>query len=268
MLQASQRGRMTLLTSPVLEKETRVRFVFSGRTGGVGTGHFEGLNLSYNVGDDPSIVRENRSLLAEQLGVPLSRWVLCRQVHGTGVAVVGGLQEGRGATDRNSGIPRTDGLVTSSCGTAIGVLTADCVPLIIVEPVAPAVAVIHAGWRGVLSGIAAVGVGKLAKRSNGAPGTMYAFVGPHIGPCCMEVGEDVASLFAEAFGDGVLKGTEKSLVDLRAAVGQQLVGAGLPESHIFDGGLCTACSQDYFSFRGDPECGRQISLAWIEEGGS
>jgi polyphenol oxidase len=188
---------------------------------------------------------------------------MCRQVHGTAVVDIGGLERGRGAFDHRSGIPRTDALVSRVPGLMIGVLTADCVPLVLVEPSTPCVAVVHAGWRGVLAGIALRAASRLSKKSGAGADKIIALIGPHIGPCCLEVGDDVGSEFRSEFGAGIVTGEVKQTVDLRAAIEGQLVSAGFRTENITDSGICTACSDDYFSFRREADCGRQGAFTAI-----
>jgi polyphenol oxidase len=263
VLERVVRGGVQILTSPILEEECGVRAAFTSRIGGASSGPFESLNLSFNVGDYPELVADNREALAQSLGIPVSGWVMCRQVHGTAVADVGSLEIGRGSTDHRSGIPRTDALVSCVPGITAGVLTADCVPLILVEPSKPCVAVVHAGWRGVLAGIALRATSRLSMRSGTGAQNVVALIGPHIGPCCLEVGGDVASRFRSEFGEDVVTGKGRQTLDLRAAIEAQLISAGLSPDNITDSGICTACSDDYFSFRQDAGCGRQGAFASI-----
>jgi len=168
VLERVERGGLQILSVPGLEEEFGVRAAFTSRLGGSSSGTFHGLNLSYNVGDRPELVAANREKVARALCVPVGRWVLGRQVHGTAVARVGCVEAGRGAFDHRSGIPRADALMTTTPGLLAGVLTADCVPIIVLEPSTPSIAVVHAGWRGVLAGIAARVVVRLSKRSGHA----------------------------------------------------------------------------------------------------
>lgn len=267
MLERVERGALALIASPGLEAEKGISIAFTGRRGGRGSGPYADLNISYNVGDDRSVVASNRGVVSSALEMPEADWVLCQQVHGTAVADVGLLEKGRGALDHWSALARTDALVTTQQGIALGVLTADCVPLILVDPGLPAIAVVHAGWRGVLSGIAVRGLERLVKRSGGAPGGILAFIGPHIGPCCMDVGDDVAAMFSGEFGDPAVAGTEgRHTLDLAAACKQQLARSGVKRANIFEARVCTACSDEHFSFRRDPVCGRQMAVACIREG--
>jgi len=263
MLERVNRGGLDMLAAGQLEKRGFV-VAFSGRQGGSSVGDYAGLNLSYKVGDDSRAVNSNRKLLAEALGIPVEQWVLPQQVHGCTVNEVGVNETGRGAMDFASGIPGTDGLATEMSDVAIGVLTADCLPVVFVALKGRAVAVAHAGWRGVLGGIAIVAAKKLAAFCGSGTAELYAFIGPHIRSCCMEVDAVVAGLFEDRFKGAVVRpSTEgKSLVDLEFACRQQLTGAGLIPRNVFDAGICTVCDPGYFSYRGSGgTCGRQGAIA-------
>lgn len=149
MLERVTRRGLEMLVARDLE-ERGLLVAFTGRDGGTSYGPFSSLNLSFKVGDDRRAVSANRRRVSDSLGIPLEAWVLPQQVHGRSIAVAGRLEVGRGAVDFASGIPRTDGLVTVLRGVAIGVLTADCLPVAMIAPSGPGVAMAHAGWRGVL----------------------------------------------------------------------------------------------------------------------
>jgi YfiH family protein len=271
MLHRINRGGLDIITAGQLEEHGFI-VAFSGRMGGTSVGDYAGLNLSYNVGDDPRAVCSNRKLLAESLGLPVEKWVLPRQVHGCDVNEVGVEEAGRGAMDFASGIPGKDGLVTRTKGLALGVLTADCVPIVMIAPRRHALAVVHAGWRGVLGGIAAAAARKLARLGGCQTREVYGLIGPHIGSCCMEVGAAVAESFDERFNKAAIWSSPegKLFADLETACRSQLEEAGLIRGNVFSAGVCTMCDPGYFSYRGSGgTCGRQGAVAAIvdESGG-
>ncbi len=266
MLQHVERSGLDLLVAPEF-LERGVLVAFTGVDGGLSAGPFSSLNLSYNVGDDRDAVAENRRRVAEAIGVPVEKWVLCGQVHGRRVQQVTSLEVGRGAVDHESAIPRTDGLVTELQGVAISVLTADCLPVVITAP-GPGVAVAHAGWRGVLAGTAVVASGMLAKKLGCSAREITCFIGPHIGACCMEADAGLAERFRSRFGDSVVRPAHdgKAKIDLEAACRIQLESAGLLPGAIFSARECTECSERLFSYRRSMGvCGRQGGFAAILE---
>lgn len=264
MLEPVLKRGMKILTDPRASK-IGTTVAFTGRDGGVSKGPYSSLNLSYNVGDDWRDVRDNRKKVGEFLGVDPNRWVLCQQVHGARVARAGPLEKGRGGLDYWSALPRTDALITRTPGIAIGVLTADCMPVILVAPGSGWVGIAHAGWRGVLAGVVAAALKELVGRSGCLPSEVAAYAGPHIGPCCFEVGDEVSSRFKEKYGDETVSSKEgTSKVDLYEAVSRQLVRKGMLRERVVDSGICTVCGEGYFSYRASSGLtGRQAGLVAV-----
>lgn len=228
---------------------------FSERTGGVSAGSFAALNLSFSVGDDPAAVRENRRRLAR--GLALSSFALAGLSHGARVARVGRGRSGAGFEDPAGVVPGADALVASSPEVAVSVTTADCVPLVLASSAEGRVAVVHAGWRGLAKGIIA---GVL--RSFERPADVLAAVGPAIGPCHYEVGEDVALAVAAATGTGAVtrRAGGRLFLDLPATTVRQLRNAGVRRIGVAE--LCTACERGrFFSHRRDGTTGRQAAVA-------
>jgi len=265
MLEAVFRNGIHLIEAPSLEIELGVRAAFTCRDGGVSRGPFSSFNLSYNVGDNRSDVTSNRDRLQESMGIAMKNWVYCRQVHGVTATVVGPLQVGRGSTDFLSAIPRCDSLVTRLERAVLVVLTADCAPVVMVAPGGDAVSVAHVGWRGALAGVVTVALGKLTGTACCNPGGVIALIGPHIGPCCLEVSEEVAKRFKIRFGDEVIVGRPPAVaIDLGAACRRELEEAGVMSGNIFHTDICTKCDDSYFSYRGySGTTGRQAGLVAI-----
>jgi polyphenol oxidase len=202
--------------------------LFTTRRGGVSEGPYASLNLGLWTDDDPGCVQLNRERVQVQVGA--SRLAQGRQVHGTRVVVDG------------QGIDEADGQVISGRGVAAVVLVADCLPVALAGP--ERVGVVHAGWRGLAAGVLEGGVE--------ATGAVAAAIGPGIGPCCYEVGDDVRAVF----------GTSERTLDLKAIARARLEAAGVRDIH--DCGLCTSCDAErFFSHRRDRGVtGRQAGLAW------
>jgi YfiH family protein len=211
--------------------------LFTTRRGGVSEGPFASLNLGTQTGDDRDRVAANRERVRALAGA--GRLAQGRQVHGSRVVVDA------------DGVEDADGQVVTGMGVAPIVLVADCVPIALVAP--EAVAMLHAGWRGLAGAIVAEGVGAL--RRAGA-GRVAAAIGPAAGGCCYAVGEEVRAAF----------GTGERTLDLAAIARGQLAAAGVDE--IADVGLCTMCAHDehgprFFSHRRDGGVtGRQAGLVW------
>jgi YfiH family protein len=164
-----------------------------------------------------------------------------------------------------------DGMITAAPGIFLGVLTADCVPMLLVAPQKKVVAAVHAGWRGTLAGIARKAVTLLKENYGADPQEIEAALGPAIDSCCYEVGSDVLEPMRGRWGalaDRAIRSVDgKTYLDLRALNRGILEAAGVPPSKIHQVGPCTCCArEDYFSYRRErAETGRQISLiGWSE----
>jgi len=228
------------------------RVLFTTRVGGESTGVFSSLNLDPRSEDDPTAVARNRARVAALVG---RRVISPVQVHG--LRVVGAAEY----VQEPPGSP-CDGLTIHADideGLAALLLFADCVPVVLCGEVD--MAVIHAGWRGVLGGIVQQG----GRALMGAPGT--AVIGPSIGPCCFTAAEEVASGFAARFGpEVVVRAGASCRVDLWASVTKALAEIGIHGEQVVNPRLCTACNRDFFySYREEgPVTGRQGCVGWAE----
>ena len=231
---------------------------FFGRPGGVSVGAFTSLNCSERVGDDTEAVRENRhralsGLSCERLAVP-------RQVHGDAIAVFEATSPAVGGAD---------GVIVGEPGTAAGVLTADCVPLLFVIPAARLVAAVHAGWKGTALGIALRAVDLLCREGGGDAGSIQVGLGPAIGGCCYQVGGEVVASMEDGSGRDSLRihrwEGDKAWIDLREVNAGLLRKAGVPAESIHLVGPCTRCNAaEFFSHRASGgTTGRQLSaIGW------
>jgi len=219
--------------------------VFSTRTGGVSEGPFDSLNLGRMTDDDPERVEENRLRLLREVGGEPERLTLNRQTHSATV------HRARAGARGEPG----DGLWTDEPGLPMLALAADCLPLAVVREHGerPAAAVLHVGWRGLLLGIVQAGAAALG-------GRQAAAIGPGIGPCCFEVGEEVAEPFRARFGADVMRGRN---LDLWTAAERALRNAGV--EHVERVDLCTSCNPElFFSHRRDAGLtGRQGVVALV-----
>jgi YfiH family protein len=226
---------------------------FTTRLGGVSEGDFESLNLGILTDDDPERVVENRRRICAVVGADAETATMAWQVHGGVVTEA----RPRGILERTT-FDQCDGLRTEMPGQAMALVTADCYPVAIARVTdgrcGPGLCVLHVGWRGLLEGIVDSGVAALR------PGPLRAILGPGIGPCCYEVGEEVSQPFRERFGDGVV--VDGSL-DLAAATEHALREAGV--ASVERTGHCTACEPElFFSHRRDRgRTGRQGVIAYI-----
>jgi purine-nucleoside/S-methyl-5'-thioadenosine phosphorylase / adenosine deaminase len=220
------------------------RVAFSTRHGGVSQGPYESLNLGRLTNDGPENAEENRSRLCAAVGADAERLAMNRQVHS---ATVNGAVAGERGRDG-------DGLWTGEPGLPMLKLTADCLPVALARRNgSPALALLHAGRLGLLEGIVEAGVAALGGRG------LAAAIGPGIGPCCYEVGDEIADTYRSRFGEAVLRGRN---LDLWTVAERLLREAGVESVERAD--VCTACSTDFFSHRRDKGVtGRQGVIGYV-----
>jgi len=270
-------GALSLLTWPALDA-SGVDAAVTARGGGVSSGPYATLNLSLTVGDDPARVLENRRRLAATFDARPEDFVFARQVHGVGVRVVGEADRGSGAFTLDDAIADTDALVTTSPGVVLAILTADCVPIVLHDPVAGVLACVHAGWRGTVARVPAAAVAAMTSLGS-RPSDVIAGLGPAAAPARYQVGPDVYDAVTGAFGAAAAacirpdpRVAGRWLLDLWAANRHILRGAGLPDRQIHATGLPTGpldlsapegpTSQGYFfSDRVARPCGRLALVA-------
>lgn len=227
------------------------------RVGGSSQAPFDELNLGLHVGDDPQRVLSNRRLVLNALGFDASQLILAAQVHGSLVARVGPADAGRGSLDAATALPGVDALITGTPGLLLGVLVADCAPILLADPVSRAVGVAHAGWRGTAGDVAGHAVRAMAAAFGSRPEDIHALIGPCIGPADFEVGPGVAAAFQAALGSDaaailVPGRSDHAFVDLPEANRLLLLRAGLDPRHVQVDRTSTASRLDrFFSHRAE-----------------
>jgi polyphenol oxidase len=198
-----------------------------------------GMNLSFNVGDEPANVKANREVFVKALNIREEELAIPGQVHSATVV----------RADQPGTYPKCDGLVTDKMRVFLCVTVADCIPVFIFEKQKKVVAAIHSGWRGTAAAISAHGVRKMVEEYGADPGAMSAFVGPGASVCCYAVSSDVATQFDQKFVREVGRNLH---VDLKGAILNQLLSAGISSAAIDVSPLCTISEPALFhSFRRD-----------------
>lgn len=240
------RGGVVTLLFPRLADPKVMRHAVSTRLGGVSGENFGSLNLSLKVGDNPIRVRENRDLLFRSLDMDQSRLVTVNQVHGDKVLKTG--PEHRPEPGENLG--DGDGLITNEPGVPIAILVADCLPVMIFDPVHKAIGLAHAGWRGTVNHVAPKTLLTMGDEYGTKAEEVRVALGPCIGPCCYEVGADVKAEFEEVFPWGkevlTLSGRERWKLDLPEANARQLLEIGVKAENLIRPGLCTVENMGLF----------------------
>jgi len=221
---------------------------FSTRNGGVSPPPL-GMNLSFMVGDDPANVRTNRGIFFGALEIPPAQVAIPGQVHGTTVRRVSGPGD----------YPETDALISSERGLFLCVSVADCVPILLFDPLHNAVGAVHAGWRGTASAIVVAAVEAMHAEFGTLPAGLIASIGPSASGCCYKVGADVSSQFPGVF---VRKEQGESFVDLKGVNRGQLLNAGLRPGNVELSPYCTISDSSLFhSYRRDgAKSGRMMGV--------
>jgi YfiH family protein len=250
--------------APHIEATERLVHAFSTRRAGVSPPPFHSLNLSFKIGDRESRVEENREILARAFGLSSSGLFTVNQVHGDRVFIV---DFPRGADFSR---PSCDAIITDRPGIAIGVLTADCVPILLFDPDHRAAAAIHVGWKGTSRDLPGKTVRTMIDRFNTQPETLRAAVGPSIGPCCYEVDDRVYVAFSHRhdrwsrWAQVVSSGSW--MLNLPQANIDLLVESGVLQENIELLDICTHCERDlFYSHRRDNgTTGRQIAFIMLK----
>jgi len=229
-----------------------VQAAVTTRYGGVSQGAYASMNLGTHVGDDPQAVAANRRVLRHALSLP-EEPVWLRQVHGTDVVMAEAAAQDAAA----------DAAYSAQPGRVCVVMTADCLPVFFCDRTGTRVAVAHAGWRGLVSGVLEATI-----RHMGVPaGELLAWLGPAIGPLAFEVGGEVRQAFVgrDKHSDVCFVPSARAghyLADIYALARRRLHACGLSE--VSGGGLCTyGDAESFFSYRRDGDCGRMASLIWL-----
>ena len=238
---------------------SRVRSVFTLRTGGVSVAPYDSLNLGASIGDSPEAVAENRRRVREKFRLPAEP-VWLEQVHGAEVVGLGAAAATRALVPRVA-----DASVAQGTGYVCAIRVADCMPVLFAARDGSAVAAAHAGWRGLAGGVVEATVRRL-----GVPASqLIAWMGPAIGPAHFEVGEEVRAAFTATDVDAasafVPNARGRWQCDLYALARRRLTGIGISDT--YGGGWCTFAEADrFFSYRRSGQCGRMAALIWIEPG--
>jgi polyphenol oxidase len=277
------RGGLRILQVPAFSRIPWLVHAFSTRLGGVSANNGERtLNLGFTEWDSRENVRENRRRLQSALGADDFTLAPILQFHSDSIHLFG-VAHGEPC--------RADASITDRPGVLLAVQTADCVPILLVDPQKRAIAAVHAGWRGTLQRILSKAVGRMQMEFDSDPANLLAAIGPAIGPCCYEVGTEVAAAFSAKFAnaakwfDELRTGDEpnplqwlnmmtpghqpppkKVLLDLRKANRAQLIEVGVRQENIFVSDLCTSCRKDLlFSYRKEGgQSGRLMAVIGIQ----
>lgn len=262
----AERGGLEVLVWPLFERHP-VDVVVTTRAGGVSMGPYASLNLGFHVGDEPAAVVENRRRAASAIGLELDDLVFCNQAHGRAVVRVDARDRGRGARSSDDAVPGADALTTRTPDLGLAVMMADCVPIVLFDPVSVSLACIHAGWRGTVARVVEETVATMA-HDGVRPQDLVAGIGPAIPAARYQVGEEVAAAARATLGadvDGVVVPDDEGRwrFDLWEANRRLLVRSGVVADNISLAAFPTGADGPFFSDRALRPCGRFAALARI-----
>lgn len=246
---------ITYYSSPKLEGVPGLVHAFLGRTGGVSSGHLASLNLGRREEDRAENLAENKKRAAEAFGTDGDKIFTVSQVHSDRIVII----------DRTDTAPEdmkpfeADAIITDIKGISIGILTADCAPLLFLDSGKKVIAAVHAGWKGTASKIASKTVKMMIERFESRPQEIRVAIGPVIGACCYEVGQEVVDAVGYR-GNASVQREDKWYLDLPRGNLLQLQEMGIADIDV--SGICTSCRTDlFFSHRGEKgKTGRQLSF--------
>lgn len=254
------------MTFSLFDEITGFHHAITTRAGGVSDEAFDSLNLGFHVGDDAAKVRENRAILADELGFPLRRLVCAQQIHENAIHTVIDEDAGRGSLDWKSAIPATDALITNRRNIPLLILVADCAPLVFVDEANRAFTVVHAGWRGALAGIAGLTIERMKLEFGSKPSSILVGIGPCLSVENLEIGEEVAAQIGFVDESSIVRKSSwaKPHLDLRGLIQRDLARAGVLTQHVETCELCPKERGDlFFSHRGqNGAAGRFGIVAW------
>ncbi len=242
---------VTYFASPLLQKTGLIRHCFTARHGGISPAPFNSLNFSAAREKNKGNIIRNYETVAEVFGLDTDNFYIINYAHGFNIFSVDNCENEKGIYNKN--MPVCDGLSSNTRGKTIITLHSDCLPLFFLDTKNRAIALCHAGWKGVYSHITLKAVDFMQEKYGTRPKDILAAIGPSIGPCCFEVRKDVYGCFKNEFGCfAVSEKDGKMFVDLWKACASDMMAAGIPAKQVNISFICNACDKStFFSHRRD-----------------
>ncbi len=238
-------------------EDEKVLAFFTNRYAGVSKAPFDSLNVSENIGDNVENVIKNRQIIADENGFLLDNLVYMKQIHSNNVKVI-----------NDSFVSKkedTDALITEKRKIPLMTMAADCAPVLIYDKVKRVIAAVHSGRVGTFNGVVLCTVNEMKSRFGSLPQDIRVHIGPSIGKCCYEVGEDIVSFTKKNLGKKyILEKKNKYFLDIKTMIKDQLLSLNLTESNIKISEICTSCDKDYFSYRREKLTGRFCGIIMLK----
>lgn len=249
MFRLKTSGRLQYYTIDEFEKTGLVKHCFSTRNGGVSKDEFQSLNLRMNSDDKKENILQNYKIICDEIGINFEDLVFSNQVHDDKICIVGKDDCGNGIIKPQK-FESADALMTSEAGVPLAVFGADCVPIYFLDTKNRVIALAHSGWKGTVLRIGEKTVRTMMHEFSSKAEDILIGIGPSIGVCHFEVGDEIADIFRDNFGVAVIEKQEKYHVNLQKAIRIQLHDIGVPDKNIVESGVCTYCKSDLlFSHR-------------------
>ncbi|MDD6736121.1 MAG: peptidoglycan editing factor PgeF [Clostridiales bacterium] len=245
MFRLKKNGELQYYVIDEFENTGLVKHCFTTRCGGVSKNEYESMNLRLNCDDSRENILTNYRIICDEIGVNYKDLVLSNQVHEDKICTVGRSDCGNGIVKPQK-FESADALITNEEHVPIAVFGADCVPIYFLDTAKRAIGLAHSGWKGTAARIGAKTALKMVKDFHSKPEHILAAIGPSIRLCHFEVGDEVAEIFREIFGDDALEKHKKYHVNMQKAISIQLQEIGIPKENIIDSGLCTYCKDELF----------------------
>ncbi len=246
MINKVYNGTIPLWHFENLSKFPEIFQFVTSRKGGLSSGRYASFNLGYTAGEKKEVVQKNRQILADTIGIARENIITVRQSHSNEIRMVG-------PEDKASGPEASpaDAMITDIPGKCLTIVVADCVPILLYDPARKVIAAVHAGWRGTVKKITAEAVRVMKEKLGCASGNIIAAIGPSIGPCCYEIGQDVIEMVARELGSReslLIEGDKVALArfDLWEANRRQLIEAGVKYENIENPQICTSDNTEHF----------------------
>jgi len=248
----SEKSGIGLVQSELLLKH-KLKHAFTNSKGGFSEGDCSTLNIAFHVGDKKEDVIKNRRKILEIMNLDIERLTVAEQTHSANIAVVDQKNIGKGSLSKEDEIKNTDALITNLENVPLAVMVADCVPIILFDPQRRVIAAVHAGWRGTVGKIVFRTITKMKDSFSCQPNNIIGAIGPCIGPCHYQVGEEVLNAVDKELPEDKEKifsyTNQKYSLDLKLANILQMREAGMADANIEAADICTYCSDLFYSYR-------------------
>lgn len=246
-----KKNRLLFYSFPSLSKYKEILHFITTRRDGFSENHFHDFNLASHVGDKEENVLKNRLKLAQSVNVPARSFMISQQVHGTDIIIVNQKESYYKESGAFSTLGECDAMITALKGICLLIFIADCVPLLLYDSKKKVIALVHAGWKGTVGLITQKTVYKMQSYFECRSQDIICAIGPSIGPCCYQVGDEVITMVKEVFPQGKhlihsLSDKGKGYFNLWEANKLQLLECQIPEENIEIAGICTYCNSKLF----------------------